>query len=313
MSFAKLVKEELVSIPVGESEMLAEFSAFLNLSTEFHIENKAKMLDFKTNNPTVAKRFLQLVRSLYRAETSLITKKQNKLNQRQSIIIRISSKVEEIINEHSIFESPIENQELLIETNETKRAFLRAAFLSSGSINHPKTAEYHLEIFSTDSNQILFLQKILVSYDINAKITNRRNGLICYIKDAQGISDCLQLMGAQNMQFKFEDIRIKRDFNNSINRIMNCEIANEKKIIVAARDQIKDINLIFKYYKTDQLDPKMVQIMKLRKDNPEASLKELVDLYFETYKESISKSGLNHRLTKIKQTADLIKEGHFND
>jgi DNA-binding transcriptional regulator WhiA len=57
MSFAKTVKEELVTIPVELEEQLAEFSAFINSNAEFHIENREKMLDFKTNNPTVAKRF----------------------------------------------------------------------------------------------------------------------------------------------------------------------------------------------------------------------------------------------------------------
>ena len=309
MSFAKLVKEELVSIPVVESEMLAEFSAFINLATEFHIENKQKMLDFKTNNPTVAKRFLQLTKSLYRADTQLITKKQNKLKQKQSIIIRITSKVDEIINEQGLFENPIENQEMFIQTDETKRAYLRAAFLALGSINHPKTKDYHLEIFSIDSNQIVFLQKVMVSYDLNAKITNRRNGYIVYIKDAEGIRDMLQIMGAQNALFQFEDIRIKRDFNNSINRIMNVEIANEKKILIAAREQIKDIELILKYHRLEELDQKTVEMIKLRTEYPEASLKELVALYEQTYDETISKSGINHRLMKIKEMAEQIKEG----
>lgn len=310
MSFAKTVKEELVTVPVTEIEKLAEFSAFLNLATEFHIENKKKMLDFKTNNPTVAKRFLQLVRSLYPSETVLLTKKQNRLNQRQSIIIRIQSHVEEIINEHGFFENPVENQALITETPEGKKAFLRAAFLAGGSINHPKTAEYHLEIFSSSPDQIVFLQSILIGFSLNAKITRRRTGYICYLKDAEGISDTLQLMGAQNAQFKFEDIRIKRDFNNSINRVMNCEIANEKKILVAANDQVKDIALIERHYAIKQLDAKIKQIMELRKAHPEASLKDMVDLFESTYGETISKSGINHRLMKIRQLADQIKEGN---
>ena len=127
MSFARTVKEELVSIPVEVDEQLAEFSAFLNLNTEFHIENRFKMLDFKTNNPTVAKRFLQLTRTLYQAETSLMTQKINKLRQRQTVIIRIQSKVDDIVNEHGFLDQPIENQELMTQTPETKKAFLRAA------------------------------------------------------------------------------------------------------------------------------------------------------------------------------------------
>jgi DNA-binding protein WhiA len=309
MSFAKTVKEELVSVPVELDEQLAEFSAFINLNAEFHIENKQKMLDFKTNNPTVAKRFLQLVRSLYQAETSLITQRINKLNQRNAIIIRIQSKVEDIVNEHSLLDSPIENQELTTATPEAKQAFLRAAFLSGGSVNHPKTAEYHLEIYTRDPEQAVFLQSVMNYFDLNAKITKRRQGFICYLKDAEGISDFLQIVGAQNSVFHFEDVRIKRDFNNSINRVMNMEIANEKKAIVAANEQLKDIEIVLTYVPESQIDAKSRQVIELRQMYPEASLKELVDLFEETYHDHISKSGLNHRLVKIKQMAKEIKEG----
>jgi DNA-binding protein WhiA len=309
MSFAKTVKEELVTVPVELDEQLAEFSAFINLNGEFHIASRQKMLDFKTNNPTVAKRFLQLVRSLYQAETSLITQKINKLNQKNAIIIRIHTRVEDIVNEHGLLENPIENQELTTSTPEAKKAFLRAAFLSGGSVNHPKTAEYHLEIYTHDPKQAVFLQSVMNTFDLNAKITKRRQGFICYLKDAEGISDFLQIVGAQNSVFQFEDIRIKRDFNNSINRVMNMEIANEKKAIVAANEQLRDIELIETYIPQDHIDLKTKQVIDLRKEYPEASLKELVELFEQTYKEQISKSGLNHRLVKVKQMANELKEG----
>ena len=309
MSFARTVKEELVTVPVELDGQLAEFSAFLNLNTEFHIESKHKMLDFKTNNPTVARRFLQLVRTLYQAETSLITQKQNKLKQRQTVIIRIQSKVEDIINEHGLFDNPIENQELTTQSPEAKRAYLRAAFLSGGSVNHPKTAEYHLEIFSKDSDQIVFIQQLMNHFDLNAKITNRRHGFIVYLKDAEHISNFLQVAGAQNSLFQFEDIRIKRDFNNSINRVMNCEIANEKKIFIAANEQLKDIDTIEKFIPEHHIDEKVKMVMNLRKEYPESSLLDLTNTYEELYGETISKSGLNHRFHKIKQLAEQIREG----
>jgi len=309
MSFARTVKEELVTVPIELEEQLAEFSAFLNLNTDFHIESKHKMLDFKTNNPTVARRFLQLVRTLYQAETSPITQKQNKLKQRQTVIIRIQSKVEDIINEHGLFDNPIENQELTTQSPEAKRAYLRAAFLSGGSVNHPKTAEYHLEIFSKDSDQIVFIQQLMNHFDLNAKITNRRHGFIVYLKDAEHISNFLQVAGAQNSLFQFEDIRIKRDFNNSINRVMNCEIANEKKIFIAANEQLKDIDTIEKFIPEHHIDEKVKMVMNLRKEYPESSLLDLTNTYEELYGETISKSGLNHRFHKIKQLAEQIREG----
>ncbi len=312
MSFAKTVKEELVTVPVELEEQLAEFAAFLNLNTEFHIENRVKMLDFKTNSPTVAKRFLQLLRTLYQAETTLLTQQQNQLQKRQTIIIRVETKVADIISEHGLLENEIESQGLLLQSSEAKRAFLRASFLSAGSVNHPKTAEYHLEIFSRSANQIMLIQNVMNAFDLNAKITKRRTGYIVYIKDAEGISTFLQLIGAQNALFQFEDIRIKRDFNNSINRVMNCEIANEKKAIVAANEQLDDIRLITKYYPKDQLNSKLKQIIELRTEHPDMSLRELSELYEERFNEALSKSGLNHRLKKLKELANKIRESGYD-
>ena len=309
MSFARTVKEELVTIPADFREQLAEFAAFLNMSCEFHIENKNKMIDFKTNNPTVGKRFLQLVRALYQAETLLMTQKQQKLRQRQTIIIRLLSKVDDIINEHSFLDEPLQSLELITQYPEAKKAYLRAAFLSSGSVNHPKTAEYHLEIYALSSHQIIFIQSLMNAFDLNARITKRRKGYIAYIKDAEAISDFIALIGAQNAVFQYEDIRIKRDFNNSINRIMNCEIANEKKTIVAANEQIKDIELLETFAPESMLDERILKVMAIRKAHPDISLGELTEVYEKTYDETISRSGINHRLTKIKQLAAQIKEG----
>ena len=308
MSFAKTVKEELVTIPIGLEEQLAECSAFLHLNGELHIEARQKTLDFKTNNPTVAKRFLQLIRTLYQAEITLKTQQQTKLKKRQTVIVSIRTKVEDILNEHSLLESNPDADEVITQSPKAKQAYLRAAFLSSGSMNHPKTAEYHLEIFSNNPNQMIFVQSLMNAFDLNARITKRRKGYIVYIKDAESISMFLQIVGDQNALFQFEDIRIKRDFNNSINRVINCEVANERKALDAANQQIKDIKTIEKYKKNEQIDPKIKQIMDLRKKYPDISLRELADAYEETYHETISKSGLNHRMQKIKQLATDIRK-----
>ncbi|MDY0276965.1 MAG: DNA-binding protein WhiA [Acholeplasma sp.] len=308
MTFTKTVKNELVTIPINHDEMLAEFSAFLNLGCEFHIENNQMMIDFLTKNPTVTKRFLLLSKSLYQVETELLTKEQQKFSKKPLIILRIINPVIDILNEHDYLENPIENIKLITQNDKEKIAFLRGAFLVNGSINHPKSAEYHFEIFSESKEMIISIQAMLNNFNLNARITKRRKGYIAYLKDAESISDFIQLLGAYNSVFKFEDIRIKRDFSNSINRIMNCEIANEKKAVIASEDQIKDIKLINKHYLESQIDFKTKEAIKLRLKYPEANLRELTELFEEEYGEKISKSGLNHRYIKIKKLAESLRE-----
>jgi DNA-binding protein WhiA len=307
MSFAKLVKEELVTIPINTQEQLAEFLAFLHMNAEIQLTDGEKHIRFKTNNPTVAKRFLQITRSLYQAELSIIKKEQQKLTKKPQLIIDIKTKVKEILEETKMLDTIYEAYEKIVLDEPSQIAFLRASFLATGSVNHPKTAQYHLEISHDRDDIAIMIQSIMNEFELNAKMINRRHQHVVYLKDAEHISDFLMRVGAQNSVFQYEDLRIKRDFNNSINRIMNCEIANEKKVYEASLKQIDDIQTILSY--NIVIDDKIKRIMKLRLKYEEANLRELTEYYQSTYKETISKSGLNHRFEKIKQLAKALKEG----
>lgn len=300
MSFAKLVKEELTKIQENKESSLAELAAMIELGTEMNISGGKKTLWFKSNNTNVARRFLSLLKQLYKVENTLLTKQQGNFKKGTQIQLGVTESLEQIIVEHGIF-SDSDDKDLLLQTNEAKCAYLRGAFLTSGSVNDPKTAEYHLEIYAENKNVILRIQKLMNDLDLNAKITVRRKGLICYLKDVTSIEDFLRYIGGSQTVFEYEDIRIKRDFNNSINRVLNCEIANEKKTLMAANSQLEDIEIVEKHY--SDLNVKLKQAIYIRKENPDVSLNELVEIFESTYNESITKSGLNHRYKKIRELA----------
>lgn len=307
MSFAKIVKEELSQLNTSNEEQLAELSAMFDLASELSILNHEQTLWFKSNNPTVSRRFLTMLKRQYKIENTLLTKKQGNFKKGYQIALGVKESLEQIKFEHGIFNED-DQSDLLTQSPETKLGYLRGAFLTSGSVNDPKTAEYHLEIYGDNSDVILKIQQLMNQFDLNAKITKRRKGFIVYLKDASNIEDFLRLIGASDTVFEYEDIRIKRDFNNSINRILNCEIANEKKTIVAANQQIKDIELILKY--RVPLNDKLQQVVDLRLQNPDASLNELIESFEATYQETITKSGLNHRFKKLSEIALGLKEGN---
>jgi DNA-binding protein WhiA len=300
LSFAKTVKKEMTSIPVNQSEMLAEISAFFHLSCEIDEESEPPSITYKSKNATVAIRFLKLLRSLYPSSVKLDIKDEKVLQYRKSINLKILSPIKEIISEHGIDQKE-DNRELLVNTPETKQAYLRAAFLISGSINDPSTSNYHLEIYAKDPNDILFIQSLMNYFNLNAKIIKRRNGFIAYLKDSEQISNFLILTKAQNSLFKFEDVRIQRDFNNSINRIINMEVANEQKVIASSERQLDDIRYIQKHLTLNVLNDKLKEAAILRLENPTLSLSELETAYLEKYNKKISRSGLNHRFIKIRE------------
>ena len=142
-------------------------------------------------------------------------------------------------------------------------------------------------------------------YHLNARTTSRRSGYIVYLKEAEKIANFLQLIGATSAMLKFENIRIVRDMRNSVNRLVNCENANMDKVANASNRQIENIRLIDQRVGLNQLPPKLQMIAKTRLAHQEVSLKELGELVPDG---PISKSGVNHRLRKINQYADKLRQ-----
>ncbi len=66
-----------------------------------------------------------------------------------------------------------------------KRAYLRGAFLGGGSINHPDSPSYHLEIFSLYEEHNASLCELMNEFGLNAKILERKKGFITYMKESE--------------------------------------------------------------------------------------------------------------------------------
>ncbi|MDD2260558.1 MAG: DNA-binding protein WhiA [Acholeplasmataceae bacterium] len=312
MTFARSVKEELTRIDSSKSMKLAELSALLHLSGEVVYNKEGLFIEFTSSNIAITRRFVSLVKDLYDAEVELFKKEGSNLKKSGMLVI-IKSHTKQIVSEHSLLEENTYNYDLLTASNEEKQAYLKGAFLASGSVNDPIKPNYHLEIFTKSKNEAIYVQRLMNHFDLNARITKRRNGLIIYIKEAEAISEFLKVIGAYDSVFNYEDLRIQRDFNNSINRVINCEIANEKKTLDAANNQLSQIKLIKQYKDIDSLDSKTREIILLREENPNSSLNELATAYEQKTGDKMSKSGINHRLVKIRELAldivEQIKEG----
>ena len=183
-----------------------------------------------------------------------------------------------------------------------KRAFLRGAFLSVGSISNPEKG-YHLEFVCSDTGQAAQLVEILLAYEIKARIVARKKYQIVYIKESEEISMLLNVIGAHVSLMKLENLRILKDMRNTINRKVNCETANINKTVSAAVKQIEDIIFIRDTIGLEQLPAGLCDIAKLRLERPEASLKELG----EALNPIVGKSGVNHRLRKLSIMAEELR------
>ncbi len=309
MSFSTQIKTELQSLKHLNCCNKAELSALFHIGGSIEKSSEGLSLVFQTTNNAVVRRFMSLIRNLYDIDLTLIKKQEKKLKKHDLFVIKVSDKVDylltdlSLINSQAIFFQDLEDR--IIEKECCKKAYLRGAFLASGSINSPTTSAYHMEIQAFSKKQAEVIQAIANEFNLNSKVTKNKRGYIAYIKEAEKIADFLRVIGANNSLFDFEDSRIKRDFKNSINRVINCDIANEKKALEAAKKQLEHIEIIEKRM-NNNISKSMQEAIFLRKKYPDSSLLELSYASLEHFDKQISKSALNHRFRAIKDLANQI-------
>jgi len=310
VSFASEIKKELTGIEEKTIESLeAELSALIRMNGVLSTLKESFTLDVQTENAAIARRIYTLIKEIYHHPVELLVRKKMKLKKNNVYIVRLKKEVKDLLQRLKVIDEDgnmidtIPNKYLTNEKSE--KAYLRGAFLAGGSINNPETSSYHLEIFTSNESHNDSVCTLLNTFDLKGRTLQRRNGYITYIKEAEKITEFLIIIGAHNALFKFEDVRIVRDMRNSVNRLVNCETANLNKTIGAAFRQIESIQFIENTVGIEVLPQKLQEIAKLRVEHQEVSLRELGEL---VQNEKISKSGVNHRLKKIEQFADKLRQ-----
>ena len=305
MTFSSTVKEEVSRLDTTKPESISELSAIIRNSASI---DKSILIHLENN--FVARRIYKLIKSLYDV-TPVITVRKKYFSNGLSYILDVRNKTEEILNDLSIIDSNNNYlnipKEYIVSDEEAVRAYLRGLFVVSGSVNDPKTSRYHLEFVVDNNSYAQFIKSLLDNYNLNAKIIKRTKNYTVYIKEAEKISDFLRVIKAYNAVLYFEDIRIYRDHKNMTNRLNNCEQANVEKTINSALNQVSDIELIENKIGIDALDEKLQTVCVYRKKYKEASLSELSNIISMETNTKVTKSGLNHRMRKIKEIANNLR------
>ena len=304
MSFSTDVKNEVTRLDSSREELISELSAIVRNSALID-----RSIFITLENNSVARRIFRLFKNVYDI-TPIITVRKKCFNNGFSYILEIKNKINQILDDLSIYvdgEYKSIPHEYIYSDDDLVRAYLRGVFLSSGSINDPKTSKYHLELLVDNLEYAEFINKLLNDNDLNSKIISREKKYMVYIKEAEKISDFLRIIKAYNAVMYYEDIRIYRDHKNMTNRLNNCEQANMDKVFFTASNQIRDIEKLREYDMIDLIDEKLKMVIDYRVRYPEASLADLSDIISRETGNNISKSGLNHRFRKIREIVSNIE------
>lgn len=185
-----------------------------------------------------------------------------------------------------------------------RRAYIRGAFISVGSVNDPEK-NYHLEFVLADLSAAEQLRELINAFGLDAKVVERKEHYIVYLKEGEQIVDLLNIMEAPLALMDLENVRIVKEMRNDINRKVNCETANLNKVVGAAVKQLEDINYIEETIGLARLPEQLAEVARVRLEYPDRSLKELGSFLMTP----VGKSGVNHRLRKISSIAEALREG----
>jgi DNA-binding protein WhiA len=309
MSFSSEVKKEISLIQGEDCCTRAELYELIRLRSMVSISNRNFKITFTTTSLSTTRRIVFLIKKLYNVPVELLQKEQPRLDKKPLYYLVISEKGKEILTDLDLINPDLTFNErmstTLFQKDCCKASLLRGAFLAKGSINNPVSNKYHLEIVLNSQSEADLLKQIMEGIGVEAKTIIRPKGVVLYLKRAEHIADFLKFIGAGNSLFAFEDLRIKKDLNNYVNRIMNCDVANEQKAIASASKQLADIAFLEKNYGFINLTPRLMDAVLLRTTFPDDSLSQLSENSEETIGRFISKSGLSHC---FKDIGDLVAE-----
>jgi len=288
MSFCSDVKNELINIRPSACCKPSYIYGFMLFGRSFSI----KRIALQTGNSNVAKEYADIIKHNYKAQVDITVggtvrptyKAEVKSeSDRLKILAMIDFGISETVIDRSLF-----LRDCCVPS------FIRGAFLACGNINDPEK-EYRAEFAVKNEALADDFNSILQEHGITMKKTSRGKVTVLYTKDSSVIEDLLTLMGDTNRTLDIMDTKIMKSVKNNINRARNCDNANISKTVEASIKQRTAIEFLEKSDRLYSLPAELLEVALLRKENPEATLKELCKIS----PTPISLSGLNHRLKRI--------------
>jgi DNA-binding protein WhiA len=308
MSFAADCREELIRIRLHEKKTRLSQLAGLTLTAGGIRLGKKASIFFQTESLPVAKHIISLATGDYNLD-SVIEQKEKKSRRKPLYAVNLSGiDIERFLSDTGALRYGSDGLHILSDipdevsvNEETKRAFLRGSYLGGGTCVDPRR-RYHLELIQHTQSVATGILALINGHGLHARITERKNQFVIYLKEGDDVMGFLALIGADSAALSFENVRTEKDMRNYINRTNNCESANIDKQVVASLKQQAAIRMILDRIPLERLPRSLRDTIELRLNNPEASLTQLAELA------GIQRSGMNHRLSRLLELAAKLEE-----
>lgn len=325
MSFSAKAKLEVLKSDIeNDCCSIAFLSAIIKCAGELSISSNHQIkVEIFTEIPEIFDKIKTIIEQYYGKECEMTMVENTNISKSSRYKITLPYDITDQLLKDLGIMSLDENGMLTIENGISdfivvddccKRSYIKGAFVACSTSNiviknydNNKGSGYHLEfVFNFDKIADDFIN-LLSFFEIPAKKTIRKNIPIVYIKEYQLICDTLALVGANKAVLDLQNEAAIRELRNNVNRQNNCLNANLNKTVQASVRQLNAIKNIQDNMGLESLNENLMELALLRLANPEASLEELRQLCTE----KLTKSGINHRFSKIIEISDNITKNKF--
>lgn len=299
MSFAREVKKEVLSLPLKENQIFPFLFGALHGIADVVITSDGMKVVMQTQMPQLLRYLIPHLRTRYQINPQIRFYEKSGIFKSRIYVLEITENIQPLVEDMRLLPWTEDFAKNLNFSDDEEQAFIRGSFVAKGSINDPKKSRYHAEILFQEEPLARLAQAILTKNEIKANVIAKNNQHLLYIKKAEDISSFLAYLQATSGVFYFADSRILRDLNNSVNRIMNCDIANGNKSLMYCQRQLEAIAYLEEKGYIAKLSPRLQDAIRLRKEYKDASLSELSELSANVLGKYMSKSGISHCLTEV--------------
>lgn len=300
------VKEELAHVrSPRHCCQLAELSALLHMDGTYRIRgNEGHSIVTESAGVNTARKIYTLIHSLFEVETSLL--KVERSSPRKGKVYRLEIPEQpgfhQMLNEIGVLDSALSPEPTvprrLLRSECCAAAALRGAFLGGGYTSEPyRPADFEIT-FATRETALTFLE-LFRRKSIEPGMRQRRNQWVVYLKSRPGISEFFAVTGAHHAYLELESQAIINSTKNSVNRVVNCDAANARRLAESSLRQREAIGRLRSAGLLQRLDPALADLADARARNPQASLAELGQLL----EPPVSKAVVQARMRRLTSQA----------
>jgi cell division protein WhiA len=280
---------------------LAELSALMHMDGTYTISgSKGHSLVTESTSPSTARKIYTLVHSLFDVETSVV--KVSRSTPRRGNVYRLEMPDQpgfhQLLNELGLLDAsltPVPAIPSRLTRNDCcVGAALRGAFLGGGYVSEPY-GPADLEISFSSEDSCRAFGDLMLRKSLSPGMRRRRSQWVLYLKRRQDISGFLAIVGAHSAHLEWESQTILNATKNAVNRLVNCDSANARRLARAALRQREVVEKLESLGLLAGADARLLEVCEARLRYPQASLAELGRLL----DPPVSKSVVQGRLRRL--------------